>query len=210
MLTLIKREIEDHIAYFAGAAIISAILVLRLIYIGYKQEMEGIENTIGSIGFFYAILIALGLCIMGKNQMSVDRNKKISAFLSTLPVSRRRILASRIIVGVLTILIALVPPAIAVQFLLNTFKPSYPVYPYFTIEILSSLFLTTFAFYCIGLMSGFNTNKLAAGIGIIMSFVFLTLILIKGCSLQSSIIPLLFIAASLIYTWKKFMKIPLI
>jgi ABC-type transport system involved in multi-copper enzyme maturation permease subunit len=210
MLTLIKREIEDHIAYFAGAAIVSAILVLRLIYIGYKQEVEGIENTIGSIGFFYAILIVLGLYIMGKNQMSVDRNKKISAFLSTLPVSRSRILAARITAGLLTILIMLVPPAIAAQFLLNKFKPPYPVYPYFTIEILLSLFLTTFAIYCIGLISGFSTNKLAAVIGIILSLVFLTLIFIKGCSLQSSVIPLLFIAASLIYTWKKFMKIPLI
>jgi ABC-type transport system involved in multi-copper enzyme maturation permease subunit len=212
MLTLIKREIEDHIAYFAGAAVISAILVLRLIYIGYNFDNDNLSlvDTFFPTGFFYAILIVLGLCIMGKSQMSVDRNKKISAFLSTLPVSRRRILAARIIAGLLTILIALVPPAITAQFLLNTFKPPYPVYPYFTIEILSSLFLTTFAIYCIGLMSGFSTNKLAAVIGIILSLVFLTLIFIKGCSLQSSVIPLLFIAASLIYTWKKFMKIPLI
>lgn len=210
MLTLIKREIEDHIAYFAGAAIISTILVIRLIYIGYNLDNDELLNTSFPTGYYYAIVIALGLCIMGKNQMSVDRNKKISAFLSTLPVSRSRILAARIIAGLLTILIALVPPAITAQFLLNTFKPPYPVYPYFTIEILSSLFLTTFAIYCIGLMSGFSTNKLAAVIGIILSLVFLTLIFIKGCSLQSSVIPLLFIAASLIYTWKKFMKIPLI
>jgi ABC-type transport system involved in multi-copper enzyme maturation permease subunit len=212
MLTLIKREIEDHIAYFAGAAVISAILVLRLIYIGYNFDNDNLSlvDTFFPTGFFYAILIVLGLCIMGKSQMSVDRNKKISAFLSTLPVSRRRILAARIIAGLLTILIALVPPAITAQFLLNTFKPPYPVYPYFTIEILSSLFLTTFAIYCIGLMSGFSTSKMAVGIGIILSFVFFTLIFIKGCSLQSSVIPLLFIAASLTYTWKKFMKIPLI
>ena len=210
MLTLIKREIEDHIAYFAGAAVISAILVLRLIYIGYNLEVKGIEDTIIVTGIFYAILIALGLCIMGKSQMSADRNKKISAFLSTLPVSRSRILEARITVGLLTILIVLVPPAIAAQFLLNKFKPPYPLYPYFTIEILLSLFLTTFAIYCIGLISGFNTSKMAAVIGVILSLVFLTLILLKGCSLQSSVILLLFIAASLIYTWKKFMKIPLI
>ena len=210
MLTLIKREIEDHISYFVGAFVASATLVFTLLYLWYNYQNEETPIISFSLGIPFIIFITIGLYFMGGSQMSIDRNKKVSAFLSTLPVSRNKILLARITAGLLAILILLVPPAITAQVLLNTFKPAYPVYSYFTVEIFSSLFLMAFAIYSIGLMSGFHSNKIYQGIGIIMCLILLPLIFIKGFGPQLSIILLIFIAASLTYTWKKFIKAPLI
>lgn len=210
MLTLIKREMEDNIAYFVAAIIASITLVFTVLYTAYNFEHEETRAISFALGTPFVILLITGLYLMGGSQMYNDKSKKISAFLSTLPVSRNQIFLARISAGLLAILILLIPPAITGQILLNTYNPAYPIYPYYTIEIFISLFLMAFAIYCIGLMSGFHSNKIYQGIGIIMCLILLPLIFIKGFGLQLSIILLLFIAASLTFTWKKFIKAPLI
>ena len=212
MLTLIKREIEDHIAFFVTAIIASVILVFTILYMAYNFGNEETRVMSFSFGTPFAIFLVTGLYLMGGSQMYNDKNKKILAFLSTHPVTRNQIFFARIITGLLAILILLVPAAVAGQTLLNAYSRSltYPIYPHYAAEIFSSLFLMALAVYCIGLQSGFHSNKMYHGIGMIFSFILLTLFLIKGFSPQLSVILLVFIAASLLFTWKQFLKAPLI
>ncbi len=220
MLTLIKREIDDHLIFFVISLASSVILIVTLLYFSENfSETLSIETTSVSgilLGTPFVILVITSLYLMGASQMYTDKNKKISAFLSTRPVSRNQIFLARLISGLIAILILLVPAVVAGQLLLNTYASTlaYPIYPYYTIEIFSSLFLMAVAIYCIGLQSGFYTGKLYHGSGIVsgvaLSYILLPLIAIKGYGPQISVILLLFIVASLAYTWKKFIKAPLI
>ena len=65
---------------------------------------------------------------MGSAQMYTDKNKKISAFISTLATTRRRILIARIVTGLLAILILLVPIAVTAQTLMRLLGPPIPLY----------------------------------------------------------------------------------
>ncbi len=79
MFALIKREIQDHIAYFIGAAVLSAILVALLIPMMYSN----LDERLVFIGLSLPVILALiiGCAGMGVTQMYLDRTRKISALL---------------------------------------------------------------------------------------------------------------------------------
>jgi len=95
MFTLIKREIEDHLAHFLAAVILSVIIVVLSIWAIYNYYRAvrpwAFPNAL-STAVVVALVLALGLFAMGAGQMYMDRTRRVSAFLSVLPVSRRRIL----------------------------------------------------------------------------------------------------------------------
>jgi ABC-type transport system involved in multi-copper enzyme maturation permease subunit len=143
--------------------------------------------------------------------MHTDKNRKISAFLSTLPVSRNQILAARVITGLLALLVLLAAPAITVEILLSTLRQEEAVYRYFTVEIFSAVYLLGLGVYCTGLMCGFSSSKIVVTLGsLVLSVVLLTIILIKGPDIETLIILLVYVSASLAYTWRKFSTIPFI
>ena len=204
MFTLIKREIEDHLVYFIGVGIVSAILTIISILIVFE------DNPVGPDVFFFplilaAIVVMVGLCGMGVSQMYTDRSRRISAFLSTLPVSRDQILAARIIVGILAILTFLVPLTITAVVLLRLFAPPVPMYSGLISDIFIVTFLMSFACYCIGLQTGWTSSKVTPTLGgLTLTCILVTLILVKGFGLHIVVILLLFIIASLVCTWHKF------
>ena len=112
MFALIKREILDHIIYFIGAAAVSALLIgasvpAILRYDGRTPPMFPV-----ALGVSVAAIVIICICGMGAAQMYLDKTRRISAYISTLPVSRNRILIARIVAGALAILILLVPLAV--------------------------------------------------------------------------------------------------
>ena len=208
MFTLIKREIEDNIAYFATAALFSTVLVIVVISLAYNAEEPPVVAL--SLSIPIIVLAILGFSAMGASQMYTDKTKKISAFLSTLRVTRAQILAARIVTGILTILILLVPLAVTAAVLLRIFPPPFPIYPHFISEIFTAVFLTGFACYCLGLQLGWSPNKVIPVLGSIGSTaVIVPLIVIKGFGACTAIIMLLLIVASLTRTWQKFKSTPL-
>lgn len=209
MLTLIKREIRDHALFFIGAFILSAVMiVLSIATLDGHRWIED-EETWG-IGAIALTIIVFVLFAMGAVQMDSDRIRKISAFISILSVSRVRILLAKIIAGLLAILIALVPLAVTVTILLRIHAPPIPVFHVMVLEIFSGAFLITLACYFIGLQAGWNSGRLPPVIiGLFLICILLTLILIKGFTLEITVILLLFIVASLIRTWHLFMSTPL-
>jgi hypothetical protein len=207
MFTLIKREIEDHIAYFIGAAILSGILIVLSILAISAQEAS--EPAV-FIGFCIPaiIMLVIGLPGMGVSQMYTDRNRRISAFLCGLPVTRGQILAARIITGILAILTFLVPLTITAVILLHLFAPTvstYSLYSGFIFDIFITVFLMSFACYCLGLQTGWTSSRITPTLGgVALSFVLAPLIVIKGFGLHIAVFLVLFIIASLIRTWHRF------
>lgn len=204
MFTLIKREIEDHLVYFIGAGIVSAILAVLSILIVFE------DNPVAPGVFFFplitvAIVVMVGLCGMGVSQMYTDRSRRISAFLSTLPVTRDQILIARIITGILVILTLLMPLTITAVVLYSLFTPLIPTYPGLIFDLFIVIFLMSFACYCLGLQTGWTSSRITPTLGgVILAFVLVPLILVKGFGLHIAVILLLFIIASLVRTWYRF------
>jgi len=214
MFALIKREIQDHIVYFIGAAALSAIFIIISISVinQYESSQRRGYNpgdfqvlTVG-VGVPTIAIVIIGFCAMGASQMYLDRTRKISAFLSTLAVSRGRILLARIITGILVILTLLVPLTITAVTLLRLYVPPVLIYPGMVFEIFVAVFLMAFACYCIGLQTGWTSGKITPTLGgIALTCIFVPLLFIKGFGVHIVVILVLFIIASLIRTWHTFM-----
>ena len=214
MFTLIKREIEDHIVYFVGAAVISGILAVLSIFIVFEDTLIAsgafvLPSIMGPI-VVAAIVVMVGLCGMGVSQMYTDRSRRISAFLSTLPVTRGQILAARIITGILAILTLLLPLAVTAVVMTGLFSPPVPIhsgYSGFIFNIFVVTFLMSFACYCIGLQTGWTSSRVTPTLGgMALTSLLVPLILVKGFGLHIVVILLLFIIASLVRTWHRFMS----
>lgn len=209
MSTLIKREIEDNIVYFIGAGVISGILIVQSLLIVFEDGRIN-PGVIVLLSIPAIIVLIIGLAGMGVSQMYTDRNRRISAFLCGLPVTRGQILAARIITGILAILTLLVPLIITAVVLLSFYAIPVPIYSGYFFDIFIVTFLMSFACYCLGLQTGWTSSKVTPTLGgMALSFVLVPLILVKGFGLHIIVILLLFITASLLRTWHKFTTTPL-
>jgi hypothetical protein len=206
MLALIKREIQDHLVYFAAAAALSVILTIVLVKAVINYDPKDPPLVTVSLGAVISIIVALGITGMGASQMYWDRTRRISAFISTQPVTRSRILLARIIAGALAILILLVPVVIAASVLLRIFTlPVPPIYDGLVPELFAAAFLLALASYCIGLQTGWNPSALAPSLGGLgLTCIFVLLVVVKGPGPEVVVILVLFIAASLYRTWHSF------
>jgi hypothetical protein len=205
MFTLLKREIQDHFVYFIAAALFAAAIVRAVLSIAYNARENDVAEIATALMIPTSIIVSLGFVAMGVSQMRIDRNVKVSFFLTTLPISRSLIFAARIITGILAMLVLLVPILITVVFVIGLFLPDYPLYEGLASEIFTAVFLVGFACYCVGLQIGWSDNRFApvAG-GIVFTILLGSLIAIKGFGPEIWPIVLFFIAASLLRTWQKF------
>lgn len=206
MFALIKRELQDHVIYFIAAAALAAILIIALISFAYQYDTRSAWRFPAEpvIPFFVAIIMP-GFCAMGVAQMYTDRTRRISAFVSTLPVTRTQILLARMITGILTILTVFVPLVVTIVILLRFFGPPIPMYAGIVFEMSTTALLMAFACYCMGLLTGWNPSKVIPTLGALaLTCLLVPLVLIKGFGLEIIVIFLVFIAASLIRTWQAF------
>ena len=159
MWTLLKREIQDNAVYFLAATLFATALVISILSIAYNVREQQIPDSAIALFIPIAIIVSLGFVAMGVSQMKNDKSAKISLFLTSLPVSRNRILTIRIITGILAILVLMVPILITAIFLLKLFDIQYPVYQGFAGEIFTASFLLAFACYCLGLQMGWSNSN---------------------------------------------------
>jgi len=209
MLTLIKREIRDHILYFFVAVILAATLVGLLTVSAYNfdQRESQVYLTLMIPG---VMLLVLGAAGMGVSQMYIDKNRRISAFLSAQPVTRGRIFVARVIMGVLVILTVLAPAAIAAATLNSLLGPPIPAYGKLIVNIFLTVFLMALACYSVGLLTGWTTSKLTPSFGGLgLTVLLASMIFIKGFGLEIQLLLVLIIAVSLTRTWRKYMSKPL-
>ena len=207
MLTLIRREIRDHIAYFIAAVVFSAILMVLLIAATYHINWIMSPVNYVALSVPMLVILVLGFSAMGVTQMYMDRNRRISAFLSALPVTRGRILTARIITGLLAILTVLVPLTIAAIVLSRLIAPPIPIFAGCIADILTTVFLMVLACYCLGLLTGWTANKIAPTFGALgLDLVLVSLVFVKGFGPDIKFLLVLVIVACLIRTWHKFMS----
>jgi hypothetical protein len=201
MLSLIMREVRDHLVYILACCFLS-LFMIGIMICGYVWRITG------AVYIFPALLtpvLFLGLAALGAAQMYTDRANRISALLSTLTVTRSRILAARVAVGVLALLVVLAPALVAAVVLLTLAAVPVPLYSRMIWEIPATVALAGFACYCVGLAVGWTTNKAWLIVGnlsltaLVTSFVFS-----KGCGVDVMLLLLLFVAAMLAHTWHKF------
>ena len=208
MLTLIKREIYDNIAYFYGSIMFLLMVGGTAIFLTYYSSDIGNDAAALFSVFLIPLVIVsmLGAMAMGVSQMYMDRSRKVTSFLSTLAVTRGEILTARISAGLLAILLFFIPLIIITAVLYPFFTPPMPFYRGVLFDIYFIEILLTLANYCIGLQTGWTTGRLLPMLGgLLLACTFVTIVIIKGFELQLSILLILFIAASLVRIRDKFL-----
>jgi len=215
MLTLIKREIQDHLVFFILTALFELGLITKLIYEATANHTAWSAIGIPSIMWeafliFPIFFLPIFATALGAAQMYSDKNKKISAFLSTLATTRRQILSARIITGLLWLLIILGPAAITNAVLLNIFpRVALPALG-LLINKFTIIFLCLSACYAFGLQIGWSEKKLLPALGVIfVTAILISLIAIKGFHFQTMLILAIFAGSAMIRTWQKFMTTPI-
>ena len=204
MLTLIKREIWDHIVYFLAAFILTAILIVITVSVTYHLS-RGDPVVYAGLSLPVIVILMIGFSGMGVSQMYTDRARKISAFLTTLPASRSQILLARIVTGILAILTVVLPIIITSMAMIYIFVPPIPIISSMIFDVFAVLFLLGFACYCLGLMTGWTTGKIAPTLGCLaLTCILTSLIIVKGFGPSTKGILILIIVACLIRTWQKF------
>ncbi len=204
MLALIRREIQDHLVYFIAALASSVVLVALLSTAVFHFERPAWDIFTG-LTIPLLVILVIGFSAMGVTQMYIDRNRRISAFLSTLPVTRGRILTAKIVTGVLAILIVLLPVTVAAVALRRLLLPPIPIFTPLITDFVTTTFLMLFACYCLGLLTGWTTSKIAPTFGALgLNLILYSLIVVKGFGPEIRLLLVLVIAACLIRTWHKF------
>lgn len=205
MLTLIRRELHDNIVYTLGSCAIGAMAIGAMIY----MSIYGTDVAKSAPAIIYPILLLLPafllFSILGAAQMYGDRAHRISPLLSTLAVTRHRILAARILAGILTILLTTVPVLATATIVLRLFLPPFEFYRRMVIEISVTAVLLGTACYSLGLLVGWTTSRtwLIVGTSLLLT-VSTSLIVIKGFGPGAMLFLVVFIAAVLVRTWHKF------
>lgn len=201
MLKLITREMRDHIVYIGACWFFTAVIVGILIGT-FAWDFEH-----GGFAFSAAVLLImyLGFCVLGAAQMYGDRAHRLSALLTTQAATRNRVLAARVLVGVLTVLIALVPVFLTATVLLRLEAQPFEFYSHIVRDVSLVLGLTGLACYCAGLMVGWTGSRAWLIVGSLVLIALLVVIPVaKGFGLGAVLLLLVLIAAMVGRVWHTF------
>ena len=201
MFRLIKREIQDSMMYFLLTLILTSIFIFVDIFLAYYSSDTG-EVAIDINNSFTIFVISTFLFVitaMGVSQMHSDRSKKISSFLSTLAVTRDKILIARVIAGILAILLFFIPQIAAISVVYNLFITPTFAFDNMFIDVYIIASLIAMSCYCIGLHIGWTSQRQIPLLAALpCAFVLITIMYIKGFGIQALFLLVLFIAAYLI------------
>ncbi len=205
VLTLVKREIIDHLGYFVGAALLSALITFLMVSMVLGMEGRELARIVPGASIPLVSLAVVGLCGLGVAQMYTDRTRRISALLIVLPTTRWQIFAARVATGLLAILILVIPLAIAGGILMDLRTGEVPLYVGVLGDVLRSVFLVCLACYAVGLYAGWDRRSLTPTLGVLPVVALIPLlVVIKGFGLEVAGILVVFIAACLTATWCRF------
>ena len=210
MFTLIKRELRDNwisfLVVLAYVALILFILIGNTIFVRMKFPV-GIPICMTS-KFPLFIFVPVIIAWVSGSQIFLDRSRKITGFLCTLAATRGQVFAARIITGLL--LVSVVTGAIALTYYIllkyyTKFILPFDIAPF--LRIFATCFLLCVACYSLGMLAG-NMRYLLLTIatGLILSAIVISLIIIKGCGVQSWLLLLFITTGALWADWQKCMQ----
>jgi len=204
-VTLVKREVLDHLAYFIGAIVLSAVLTSTVVSVTLALNAKSMRIVGVGLSIPAILIVGIGLCGLGVAQMYTDRTRKISAFLAALPTTRAWIFAARVTAGLLAIVIFLVPLGIAGAVVIDLRTEQVPLLAGVLVDVMRSLFLACLAGYAMGLYAGWNRRSLLPTLGAVpLALLIPLLIIIKGFGLDVAVILMALIVACLTATWCRF------
>jgi hypothetical protein len=206
MLTLIGRELRDQAVHIVLASLVSAVAIavaIATVFWGIVGAGLGIMAATSVVLFFV-------LCALGTAQMYADRANRVSGLLGTLATTRSRILAARVLAGVVVILLSLVPLLITALAILYFTRMPLVFYRGTIAEVSITMALTAFACYCIGLSMGWTASKTIPVLGLLFFVaLFVLLVVVKGFGLQGIVLLLLLCVALLLRVWHWFTSVSL-
>lgn len=211
MFTLIKREIYDNILYYIGALIASGggivMVASHPIFSSSNPGAIAVPPRMYEAVLFLTPILSILSAVLGAIQTSMDMEKKIPAFLSTLTVTRSWIFLAKIIAGILYIAAAFVPLLVGYVLLTVLFLEQLPADMVLLLKVFSVCMLSCLVCYSIGLYMGWSKNKhlrLLSTIAIIP--IVLSIMVIKGIGISTVIILLLFSVLMIFRAWQRFMS----
>lgn len=208
MFTLIIREIEDNWVFFIAAALLACVFSIATGWQMYSIN-RGNEVPVIILLMAHAGCGIFIFCGLGASQMYWDKMKKISALLTTLPVTRNQIFTARITAGLLVVVIGFAPVVVTTAVVSNLIGPSsIPEVGLVngpTLEVWLPIFLLCIATYCIGLQAGWTSSKIMPTLGsLFLSLILVGVIGIKGFELDAYLILIPFIACCVFRAWRTF------
>jgi len=206
MLTLIGREFRDYFGYIILTGFVSAVIIAVAVLTAWWGMAElGLRIIAGSV-----VTLLFIFATLGASQMYTDRANRVSSLLATLAVTRSRILAARIVAGAAVILAMLVSLLIAAVAILYFGGMPLAIYGGVIAEVSATMALASLACYCIGLLGGWTTIKVAPVLAIFFGVVAIVLlVVVKGFGLSAIVLLLLFVIMSLLHVWHRFTSVSL-
>jgi ABC-type transport system involved in multi-copper enzyme maturation permease subunit len=169
--------------------------------------LYGITGGGMSIAYIMSGFLFLAFAVLGATQMYGDRANRISTLLSTQAVTRNRILAARILTGVLAVLITLGPLLGAAIVLLTLKAPPLELYSRMVWDIPVVLLLTGLACHGAGLLIGWTSSKARLIVGFVCLLLLLaSLVVVKGFGLLAMVLLALLILAVWAKIWHTFVS----
>lgn len=211
MLTLIRREIDSLLAYVFIEMILTAILITFILSSVMYQQMAnppvGIPTVMISTLWWLIFLLPFLSGGIGASQMYWDRDKKISTFLCTLATTRNRILAARVIAGMLVMSVVPICLAMTDVLLLKVYPRMVPIDAGLLARMFLIALLANMACYAIGLQMGWSQNKYLPSLGALaVCVIVVSVIVLTGLGVHSMVILGLVTVGSFVRVWQKFMS----
>ncbi len=206
MLTLISRELQDNFVYImlAGLVTVGTVIIAVLTAI-WGIVWAGPMIALGMMPLLLALFSMLGAA-----QMYTDRANRISALLATSAATRSCILAARILAGAVIILAMLVPLLITTVAIAHLTGAPLELYWRTIAQVSTTVALTGFACYCVGLLLGWTANKVFPALGVLFGILLvMLLVVVKGAGMPAITLLLLFCIAALLRVWYRFTSISL-
>jgi len=201
MLRLIARELYDHSVYIGVCCVLGAIAVIVLIC----MIVYGIFEAGVPLACFMMGLLFLGYGVLGVAQMCADRANRVSTLLSTQAVTRSRILAARVLAGIATVLVTLVPVLVATIMLLRLNEVPLGLYSRMIRDISIMLALIGLACHGMGLLIGWTNSKSSLIVGFVCLMLLLaSLVVAKGFGPSAMALLTLLIVAAWARVWHTF------
>jgi hypothetical protein len=212
-LIMVKREIGDHSLLFLGAVAAVAIYVFYVVarvFVAPGSPPVGVPPVMHRLLLSFLPWLSVTAAGVGAVQMRSDLRANTCAFLATTATTRRRVLAAKLVAGLLWISLLVLPVALTDLVLLMVFPRL--VWP--DVSLLARVFaiflLSCLSGYAVGLDAGMGERKLVALAAILVLVpLLLSVILVKGLSLATAVVLGLVATACLTRVWTRFVTIPL-
>ena len=210
MWILFKREVESIAVWLLFLSVVMGIIILVMIK-DFFGDLETVPVGL-SVYFFKPVRVSLSVlplisAAIGVGQIFKDRRDGVSKFLCTLAVSRNRIMATRILAGVVGISLIIASVILVELVLLMMYRPVVPVdwSPFMSMWL--TVFLVNLSAYALGLSQGWKSNRFVRAIGIlVIGFVVVGVIMIKGYDLTGWLLLVLIAVAGFVVTFQQYTK----